>query len=109
MPRSPSCWRCALAGIAPPARGADDDLPARVGRIADLGGAVYVAPEDRADEWAEVGRNYPVASGDNLWVSGDGRAEIDFGGGRFRLAGDTNVHCRASTTASSRCSSRRGA
>ena len=83
---------CALAGTAPPARGADDDMPARVGRIADFGGAVHVAPEDRANEWAEVGLNYPVVSGDNLWVSGDGRAEVDVGGGRLRLAGDTNVH-----------------
>ncbi|HEY5862092.1 MAG TPA: DUF6600 domain-containing protein, partial [Casimicrobiaceae bacterium] len=83
---------CALAGTAPPARGADDDMPARVGRIADFGGAVHVAPEDRANEWAEVGLNYPVVTGDNLWVSGDGRAEVDVGGGRLRLAGDTNVH-----------------
>jgi len=83
---------CALAAIAPPARGADEDLPARVGRIADFGGAVYIAPEDRANEWAEVGLNYPVASGDNLWISGDGRAEVDLGGSRLRLAGDTNVH-----------------
>ena len=83
---------CALVAMAPPARGADDDLPARVGRIADFGGAVYLAPEDHANEWAEVGLNYPVASGDNLWVSGEGRAEVDLGGGRLRLAGDTNVH-----------------
>ena len=31
-------------------------------------------------------------SGDNLWVDRDGRAEIDYGGGQFRLAGDTNLH-----------------
>jgi len=93
--------RCAMAGalalllaaamMVAPAR-ADDDLPARVGRIADVGGLLYLAPEDRANEWAEIGINYPVTSGDNLWVSADGRAEIDFGGGQFRLAGDTNVH-----------------
>ena len=25
-------------------------------------------------------------------MAGDGRAEVDYGGGQFRLAGDTNVH-----------------
>ena len=28
-----------------------------------------------------IGINYPVTSGDNLWVGNDGRAEVDFGGG----------------------------
>ena len=69
-----------------------DDLPGRVGRLADLGGTVYVSPEDRADDWVEALRNHSVTSGDNLWVAGDGRAEIDYGGGQFRLAGNTNVH-----------------
>ncbi len=71
---------------------ADDDLPGRVGRIADFAGQLYQSPEDRATEWVPIGLNYPVTSGDNLWVSGDGRAEVDYGGGQFRLAGDTNLH-----------------
>ena len=71
---------------------ADDDLPGRVGRIAEFGGQLYLAPEDRATEWQPIGLNYPVASGDNLWVGGDGRAEVDYGGGQFRLAGDTSLH-----------------
>ncbi len=71
---------------------ADDDLPGRVGRIADFAGQLYQSPEDRATEWVSIGLNYPVTSGDNLWVSGDGRAEVDYGGGQFRLAGDTNLH-----------------
>ena len=33
-----------------------------------------------------------MTDGDNLWVGDDGRAEVDFGGGQFRLAGDTNLH-----------------
>ncbi len=40
----------------------------------------------------EIGLNYPVAQGDNLWVDHAGRAEVDYGGGQFRLAGDTNLH-----------------
>ena len=83
---------CVIAGFAPSAR-AQDDLPGRVGRIADVGGQLYLSPDDQPSEWQPVGINYPVTSGDNLWVgAGDGRAEVDYGGGQFRLAGDTNLH-----------------
>jgi len=71
---------------------ADDDLPGRVGRIADFGGQLYLSAQDRPDDWTSIGINYPVASGDNLWVSSDGRAEVDYGGGQLRLAGDTSVN-----------------
>ena len=80
-----------LMAAAPVVR-ADEDLPGRVGRIAEFAGQLYLSPEDHATEWQPIGLNYPVASGDNLWVGGDGRAEIDYGGGQFRLAGDTSVH-----------------
>ncbi|HEY2967390.1 MAG TPA: DUF6600 domain-containing protein [Casimicrobiaceae bacterium] len=79
---------------AVPAR-ADDDLPTRVGRVSDFGGELYLAPQDRPTEWATVGVNYPVTSGDNLWVAPDGRAEIDFGSGQLRVAGDTNLQVSA--------------
>ena len=69
-----------------------EDLPGRVGRVADLGGELFLAPQDKPDQWQPVGVNYPVAGGDNLWVGRDGRAEIDFGAGQFRLAGDSNIH-----------------
>jgi hypothetical protein len=88
---------CALA--APQARAddvpavaGDDPLPTRVGRLASVQGSVYHAPDERASEWSEVALNYPVAQGDNLWVDGDGHAEVDYGAGQFRLGGDTNVH-----------------
>ena len=70
----------------------DDDLPGRVGRVAEFAGQILLSPQDRPDEWEPIGINYPITSGVNLWVSGDGRAEVDYGGGQFRLAGDTNVH-----------------
>ncbi len=70
----------------------EGDLPGRVGRLADVGGRVYIATEQRAEDWLDARRNDTVTSGDNLWVAGGGRAEIDYGGGQFRLAGDTNVH-----------------
>ena len=85
-----------FAGLALFAVGAiaadDDELPGRVGRVADFAGELFLSPQDRPADWSPVGLNYPVTSGDNLWVSGDGRAEIDYGGGQFRLAGDTNLH-----------------
>lgn len=71
---------------------AQDDLPGRVGRVADVAGELFLAPQDKPDQWAAIGLNYPVASGDNLWAGNDARAEIDFGPGQFRLAGNTNVH-----------------
>ncbi len=83
----------ALLPLAPGALAADDeDLPLRVGRVADVGGELLLAPQDRPEEWSPIGINYPVASGDNLWVGAEGRAEIDYGAGQFRLAGDTSVH-----------------
>lgn len=81
----------ALCVMPAPAR-AQEDPPARVGRIADIGGEVFHAPEDRASDWATIGLNFPVTTGDNLWVAEDGRAEIDFGAGQIRLGGATNVH-----------------
>jgi hypothetical protein len=74
------------------AKAADEDLPGRVGRVADHAGEIFLAPEDRATDWTGVGLNQPITTGDNLWVNGSGRAEIDYGGGQFRLAGDTNLH-----------------
>jgi len=81
-----------LLAAVPSAVRADDDLPGRVGRVADFAGQLYLSVQDRPDDWTPIEVNYPVTSGDNLWVSGDGRAEIDYGGGQFRLAGDTSLN-----------------
>ena len=82
---------CVLSLLPLPLRAADE-LPAVVGRIASAQGNLFHAPDARGDEWTEVGLNYPVAGGDNLWVDGDGLAEVDYGAGQFRIAGDTNLH-----------------
>ena len=71
---------------------AQDEAPSRVGRVADIGGQLFLAPDERATEWAPIELNYPVTSGDNLWLSGDGRAEVDFGVAQLRIAGNSNVH-----------------
>jgi hypothetical protein len=83
---------CALALLVVGGARAEDDLPSRVGRIAEFAGDIYLAPQEQASDWTAVGLNQPITSGDNLWVGDGGRAEIDYGGGQFRLAGDTNVH-----------------
>ncbi len=87
---------CFLLGLAmfllaAPAR-ADDDLPGRVGRVADMAGELFLSPPDAPEQWLPIGINYPVTGGDNLWVGNDSRAEVDFGAGQFRLAGNTNLH-----------------
>ncbi|MEO8486040.1 MAG: DUF6600 domain-containing protein [Betaproteobacteria bacterium] len=86
-------WFAAGAGfVAAQAPQPDEDAPVRVGRLADVGGEVYLAPEDRASDWSPIGLNQPIASGDNLWVADGGRAEIDVGAAQLRLGGETNVH-----------------
>src|ERR1700686_2659611 len=79
-----------LFALAPFAH-ADDDLPGRVGRVAEFAGQLYLSAQERPAEWSAIGINYPITSGDNLWVSSEGRAEIDYGGGQLRLDGDTNL------------------
>ena len=86
-----AAWLAAGAAVAQAPAG-DDEAPARVGRLADVGGEVFHAPEDRATDWSTIGVNYPIATGDNLWVADGGRAEIDVGVGQIRLGGETNVH-----------------
>lgn len=82
---------CAGVLVAITAR-ADDDLPGRVARVANVQGTLRHAPGERAGDWSEIGLNDPVAQGDNLYVDRDGVAEVDYGGGQFRLAGETNLH-----------------
>jgi hypothetical protein len=82
----------AWAVMMPVQARADDDLPPRIGRVAEVGGELFLAPQDAPDQWVAIGLNYPVATGDNLWVGNEGRVEIDFGGGQFRLAGNTSLH-----------------
>jgi Family of unknown function (DUF6600)/FecR protein len=85
---------CALAAVAvaSPVASAQEDLPGRVGRVANVAGELFIAPEAQPDAWTPAGLNFPVAGGDNLWVGNDGRAEVDVGGTQVRLAGDSNLH-----------------
>ena len=86
-------WVASMLGLLMSAFAAvAQDPPSRVGRLSDLGGSVFLAPDDSETGWQPVGVNYPVTIGDNIWVSQDGRAEIDFGAGQIRLANEANVH-----------------
>ena len=76
-----------LAGIA-----IAQDPPGRIGRLSDDGGDIFLSTDNSAAGWQPVGINYPITMGDNVFVSRDGRAEIDFGGGQLRLAQEANVH-----------------
>ncbi len=83
----------AMSPVAPAQPAAPDaDLPGRVGRVADLAGELFLSAQERAADWTGIGLNTTITAGDNLWVSAEGRAEVDYGGGQFRLAGDTNLH-----------------
>lgn len=71
---------------------AQSDPPSRVGRVSEIQGSVFLAPEDTDTSWQPIGINYPVTTGDSVWVGQDGRAEIDFGAGQIRLSNEANVH-----------------
>jgi len=71
---------------------ADDDLPGRVGRVANVQGTLQHSPDDNPGDWSPIGLNYPIAQGANLFAEHGAVAEVDYGGGQFRLAGDTNLH-----------------
>ena len=80
------------AVLVPSSARADDDRVPRVGRVADVGGELFLASQDAPEQWTAIGLNYPVGAGDNLWAGSESRAEIDVGGAQLRLAGDTSLH-----------------
>lgn len=77
-----------LCGIGP-AR-ADDDPPARVGRLADVSGAVSLRP-DPAQPWAVAARNQPVTSGMSLWTEPQARAALEIGPAELHLGDQADL------------------
>jgi hypothetical protein len=66
------------------------DPPGRVGRVAELQGAVqWFDGED--GRWNEVERNRPLTTGDRLATAADARAELRVGSTVLRLSGGTEV------------------
>src|SRR3954471_22050733 len=61
-----------------------NDPPARVARINYLSGSVSFRPGS-VEEWTAATLNYPLTTGDYLWVDNDGRAEIHIGSTAIRI------------------------
>src|SRR3954447_2418408 len=65
-----------------------DDPPARVARLNFLSGSVSFRPGS-VEEWTAATLNYPLTTGDHLWVDADSRVEIHTGSTAIRMAGRT--------------------
>ena len=66
------------------------DPPARVGRIAALGGEVWRFDSETGD-WVAATRNRPLTQGERLAVSAGGSAELQVGASMLLLDGDTEI------------------
>jgi hypothetical protein len=64
------------------------DPPARVARLNYLSGSVSFQPSG-LDEWAPASLNYPMTTGDQLWVDSNSRTELHIG--------STAIHLNSST------------
>jgi hypothetical protein len=68
----------------------DDDPPARVGRLADTRGQVWLY-DQHGGEWTAAARNRPITSGDRLSTEGGARAEVQVGSVAWRLDEHTEM------------------
>lgn len=76
----------ALAGAAQ----AQQEPPARVGRIAALAGEVWLF-DTASRQWLSAARNRPLTQGERLAVSAGGSAELQVGATVLMLDGDTEI------------------
>lgn len=80
----------ALAGCLPVWAQPDVDPPGRVGRLADLAGAVWWFDLEQG-AWSEARRNRPLTTGDRLSTGRDARAELRIGSTTVKLTEGTEV------------------
>jgi hypothetical protein len=66
------------------------DPPARVARLANIGGAVSFSPAGE-DEWIYATPNRPLITGDRVWADAGARAELQIGSLAVRLGSQTSV------------------
>jgi hypothetical protein len=66
------------------------DPPARVARLANIGGAVSFSPAGE-DEWVFATPNRPLITGDRVWADAGARAELQIGSLAVRLGSQTSV------------------
>ena len=69
---------------------AQDEPPARVGRIANLGGDVQLF-DTETQQWVAATRNRPFAQGERLAVGAGAAAELQVGGTALALDGDSEL------------------
>ncbi|MEO5689449.1 MAG: DUF6600 domain-containing protein [Burkholderiaceae bacterium] len=68
---------------------AQDDPPARVGRVADITGEARTIGSDGV--WTALVRNQPLSTGDRVTTDKTGRATLQFGSTVVRVGADTGV------------------
>jgi hypothetical protein len=66
------------------------DPPARVARLAHVGGAVSFSPGGERD-WGRAVPNRPLVTGDKLWLERGARAELQTGQAVVRVGGSTSM------------------
>jgi hypothetical protein len=66
------------------------DPPARVGRLADMQGTVWIF-DTQAGEWQAAARNRPLTTGDRLSTDNGARAEVRIGPNTVRLDGSSEL------------------
>lgn len=80
----------AMVSFASSAFAAYGDPPTRAGRLSYIKGDVSLQPGD-TDDWTWASMNRPVTTGDNIWVSRRGRAEIRVGSMAIRADQKTSL------------------
>jgi hypothetical protein len=66
------------------------DPPARVGVLDSLSGTVSFLPNG-ATQWTAATTNFPVTTGDAVWVQPQGQAEVQVSANRFEITGGTEL------------------
>ena len=77
-----ACLLCTVAH-------AQEDPPARVGRVAEITGEARTINPEGA--WATLVRNQPLSTGDRITTDKNGRATLQFGSTVVRVGADSDV------------------
>ena len=77
------------ACLAGAAAHAQEDPPARVGRVAEIAGTVRTINSEGA--WADILRNQPLSTGDRLTTDKSGHATLQFGSTVVRVGPDSDL------------------
>jgi FecR protein len=95
---SPAVAQPAPPPLPQPGQGRPDltrgDPPARVGRVARIGGTVSFHNQGDTD-WTAASVNYPVSSGNAFWTEPSADAQLEIGDSRIALSGGTELDVSA--------------